>query len=184
MSNNLNCNYCYSCNSCNYCDYCNSCYYCYSCYYCNYCYSCNSCYYCDYCNSCNSCYSCKNLKMTEYNIFCSAKEYNDENSFQQKRYRIFNKQLTEKEYKGITIPKIKLEFDKDLEYSKRYQSARKNARDKLSTKEKQEFLDLPNFCPIIFKDITWIDVADYSIQEMTLESVCKELGRNIKIIKW
>ena len=92
--------------------------------------------------------------MTEYNMFCSAKEYNDDDSFQQKRYRVFNKQLTEKEYKAIVRPTIKLEFDKDLSYSERYQSARKNARSKLSNKEKQVFLDLPHFCPIIFKDIT------------------------------
>jgi hypothetical protein len=115
-------------------------------------------------------------------MFCVAKEYNDDNSFQQKRYRIFNKQLTEKEYRAIIIPEIKLEFDKDLSYSERYQSSWKMARSKLSNKEKQQFLDLPHFNKEIFKDITGIDV-DIEVQEMTVEQICKELGRNIKIVK-
>lgn len=92
--------------------------------------------------------------MTEYNMFCSAKEYNDDDSFQQKRWRIFNKQITEKEYKAIIKPSIKLEFDKDLSYSERYQSAWKVARSKLSNKEKQQFLELPHFNAEIFLDIT------------------------------
>ena len=97
-------NYCYSCYSCNYCNYCYSCYSCYSCYYCYSCYSCNSCNYCNYCYSCNSCYSCyycKNLKMTEHNIFCYSRNYNDEYSFQQKRYRAFNKEVGEDRYYKI-----------------------------------------------------------------------------------
>ena len=49
--------------------------------------------------------------MTEYNLFCYAEEFNDENSFQQKRYRAFNKEITKEEYDKISIPKIKLEFD-------------------------------------------------------------------------
>ena len=121
--------------------------------------------------------------MTEYNMFCSAKEYNDDDSFQQKRYRIFNKQLTKKEYNAIVKPTIKLEFDKDLSYSERYQSARKNAWSKQSNKEKQQFLDLPNFSAEIFLDITGIDVRENDIQEITVEDICKELGRNIKIVK-
>jgi soluble cytochrome b562 len=39
--------------------------------------------------------------MTEYNIFCYSTSYNDENSFQQKRYRAFNKQLTKDRYDEI-----------------------------------------------------------------------------------
>jgi len=39
--------------------------------------------------------------MTEYNIFCYSKEYNDKNSFQQKRYRAFNKEVGEKRYNEI-----------------------------------------------------------------------------------
>jgi hypothetical protein len=95
---NINSNNVINCESC---ESCNSCYYCNSC---KYCYSCNSCYYCYYCESCyscNYCYYCKNLRMTEYNIFCWSKEYNDEMSFQQKRYRAFNQEVGKTRYNEI-----------------------------------------------------------------------------------
>lgn len=60
-----------------------------------------SCTSCNYCYYCYHCYYCKNLKMTEYNLFCYSEKYNDNNSFQQKRYRVFNKQLTEKRYDEV-----------------------------------------------------------------------------------
>jgi len=47
---------------------------------------------------------------------------------------------------------------------------------------RQKFLDLPNFDQEIFKEITGIDV-EAKDEEMTLEQVCKELGRDVKIIK-
>ena len=110
---NTNYDYCYSCDSCNYCNYCN---YCNSCNYCNYCDYCDYCNYCNYCNYCYSCDSCKNLKMTEYNIFCYSKNYNDDSSFQQKRYRAFNKEVGQNRYNQIVTevrnilsnPKLKL----------------------------------------------------------------------------
>ena len=48
--------------------------------------------------------------------------------------------------------------------------------------EKQKFLDLPWFDSSIFKEITGID-TEGKTEEMTLEDLCKELWRNIKIIK-
>ena len=39
--------------------------------------------------------------MTEYNLFCWAKNYNDKDSFQQARYRAFNKEVGEKRYYEI-----------------------------------------------------------------------------------
>ena len=92
--------------------------------------------------------------MTEYNIFCRAKEYNDENSFQQKRYRIFNTEISKEEYQNIVVPKIKLEFDKDLSYDVRYKKARKDSWNKLSNKEKEAFTSLPHFDKNIFFEIT------------------------------
>ena len=72
--------------------------------------------------------------MTEYNYFCSAKKYNDENSFQQKRYRVFNTQITKEEYERI--PKIynKLEFDKNESYTTRFKTAFKKMWNKLDSK--------------------------------------------------
>lgn len=61
----------------------------------------DNCYSCNYSNYSNYCYSCKNLKMTEYNLFCYSKEYNDVNSFQQKRYRAFNKEVGKERYEAI-----------------------------------------------------------------------------------
>ena len=40
--------------------------------------------------------------MTEYNLFCYSEEYNNENSFQQERYRVFNKVVCEKRYHEIS----------------------------------------------------------------------------------
>ena len=98
-SKNLeNCNFCYYCNSCDFCDYC---------------YSCNS------CDSCYSCYYSKNLKMTEYNTFCYSKSYNDENSFQQKRYRVFNTEVGKDRYYELLnkikeiLSGLKLELNKN-----------------------------------------------------------------------
>ncbi len=39
--------------------------------------------------------------MTENNIFCFSKFFNDKDSFQQKKYRAFNKELTEKRYNEV-----------------------------------------------------------------------------------
>jgi hypothetical protein len=44
--------------------------------------------------------------MTEYNLFCYSKNYNDENSFQQDRYRAFNTKVDEKIYRS-TLSKCK-----------------------------------------------------------------------------
>ena len=41
--------------------------------------------------------------MTEYNIFCYSKNYNDENSFQQKRYRAFNIEVGKERYNEILV---------------------------------------------------------------------------------
>jgi hypothetical protein len=39
--------------------------------------------------------------MTEYNTFCYSENYDDENSFQQPKYRVFNKEVGEERYKEI-----------------------------------------------------------------------------------
>jgi hypothetical protein len=40
--------------------------------------------------------------MTESNLFCYSTSYNDDDSFQQKRFRIFNKQVAESRYREVT----------------------------------------------------------------------------------
>ena len=39
--------------------------------------------------------------MTECNLWCYSKEFNDSNSFQQKRYRAFNKEVGKERYEAI-----------------------------------------------------------------------------------
>ena len=51
--------------------------------------------------------------MTEYNVFCFAKNYNDDDSFQQERYRAFNKVVGEKRYKEI-LKEIREIFGSDF----------------------------------------------------------------------
>ena len=161
------CNFCDSCNSCNFCNYCNSC---------NFCDSCNSCNFCNYCNF------CKNLRMTEHNLFCWSEKYNDDNSFQQKRWRVFNKQVTEQEYRRIKIPKHKLEFDRTESVATRFKTAFKKMRSTLTKEQKQEYYDIPHFDWKWFTYITWVEKED-DVTEMTLADVCIALGKNIKIIK-
>lgn len=48
--------------------------------------------------------------------------------------------------------------------------------------EKNKFLTLPWFDSEIFKEITWIDTNE-TIEELTLEEICKRLGKTVKIVK-
>ena len=83
--------------------------------------------------------------MTEYNLFCWSKKYDDKDSFQQPRWRVFNTQITEDEYKKIKIPYHKLEFDKNEHYDTRFQTAFKKMRVALTKQQKQEYFDIPHF---------------------------------------
>ena len=120
--------------------------------------------------------------MTEYNLFCYAEKYNDEDSFQQPRRRVFNKQITQEEYKKIEIPTCKLEFDSNENYKTRYKTAFKKMRTTLTPEQKQEYFDIPHFNREIFTKITGVE-QESEIEEMTVEQVCKALGKNIKIVK-
>jgi hypothetical protein len=57
--------------------------------------------------------------MTEYNIFCCSENYNDKSSFQQPRYRVFNKEVGKERYKEIKekinqiLSGLKLELNKN-----------------------------------------------------------------------
>ena len=58
--------------------------------------------------------------MTEKNIFCWSKNYNDSHSFQQKRYRAFNKEVGEKRYNEISSKVRNVLKDNKHEYLSRY----------------------------------------------------------------
>ena len=52
--------------------------------------------------------------MTEYNIFCYSKSYNDENSFQQERYRAFNEVVGKDRYNEISSKVCKILGSKNI----------------------------------------------------------------------
>ena len=118
--------------------------------------------------------------MTEYNYFCWANEYNDKDSFQQKRYRVFNKEVSKEEYNEIEKIYHELKFDSNESFNTRYATAFKRMWDKLDSKQKQRYFDIPHFNWDGFTFITGIEPEE---EEMTLKEVCKELGRDIKITK-
>ena len=120
--------------------------------------------------------------MTEYNYFCWTEKFNDENSFQQKRYRVFNTEITKEEYDKIKKIYHKLEFDKDELYYTRYKTAFKKMWYKLNKEERQEYYDIPHFDEKGFEFITGIK-KEKETEELTLKQVIEELGREIKIIK-
>jgi len=52
-----------------------------------------------------------------------------------------------------------------------------------SDRDKELLLALPNFDADVFLEITGVDVCVEASEEMTVEQICAELGRNIKIVK-
>jgi len=108
--------------------------------------------------------------MTEYNYFCWSENFNDKNSFQQTRYRVFNVEVWEEEYNKIKKINHKLEFDNNESYETRFQTAFKKMWDWLSKEERQEYLDIPHFNAEWFKFITWIDIDKEQVKrKITLE---------------
>ena len=107
--------------------------------------------------------------MTEYNYFCWAEEYNDDNSFQQKRYRVFNVEVGEEEYDNIKKIYHNLELDPNESFETRFQTAFKKMWDKLSEAEKQEYFDIPHFSWKGFTFITGIEKEE--TRELTKEEI-------------
>ena len=95
--------------------------------------------------------------MTEYNYFCWSKKYGDENSFQQKRYRIFNVEVTEEEYEKVNKISHKLTFDPHESHKTRFHTAFKNMWHTLTQEQKQEYYDIPHFNWEGFTFITGIE---------------------------
>lgn len=121
--------------------------------------------------------------MTEYNIFCYSEKFNDENSFQQKRYRAFNKEVGKDRYYEIKslVNEILKDFKSDLKNNYWKTEWLKVTKDQwkklLSIPEAKDFKAGFEFIA------GGIEINIDEAEEMTLEAVCKELGREIKIIK-
>ena len=122
--------------------------------------------------------------MTENNLFCWAENYNDENSFQQLRYRAFNKEVEQERYYEIlseiqeVLKDLKLELNKST-WSKEWKQVTQEQWNKI--------LAIPEADKKIIEKIIGfeieIDDVEKEVEELTLEQVCKELGRDVKIIK-
>jgi len=149
---------------------------CSSCKNCSSCSSCSSCKNSSYCDYCHYCSSCKNLKMTEYNYFCWSENYGDENSFQQKRYRVFNVEITKEEY--TKLPKLihRLDLDEDESDETRFQTAFKKLWASLTETEKQKYYDIPHFNWEGFTFITGVEKEARDLEEEArLETISTEL---------
>jgi len=83
--------------------------------------------------------------MTEYNYFCWAERYKDENSVQQNSYRIFNTQVTKVEYEKVKKISHPMPLNSDESYETRYATAFKKMWDTLTKDQKQEYYDIPHF---------------------------------------
>ena len=64
-----------------------------------------------------------------------------------------------------------------------YKEAFKRSWDNADKDDRMRITELPNFDANKFKEISGIDVYADDVEEMTMEEICKALGRNIKIKK-
>lgn len=115
--------------------------------------------------------------MTEYNYFCWSEEYNDENSFQQKRFRVFNTEVSKEEYDKIKKIYHKIELNPDDDYTVRFKNGFRKMWNTLSKEGKQEYLDIPHFNMKWFTFITGITEDD--IKELKTESLS---GKEVEVI--
>ena len=146
------------------------------CSYCSYCSSCYSCY------SCSSCYSSKNLRMSEYMLFCLGDEDDrQKGEGYQKSYRIFNQDVPKDEWNkinsnlSIKLPLTKWTDKEDMTKEEKdnnsvweeiggylkvlsYEDAWKLWWDNASQKEKNVILDIKYFDKTLFFEITGIGV--------------------------
>ena len=117
--------------------------------------------------------------MTEYNLFCWAEEYNDEDSFQQKRYRTFNTEVGEKRYFEILSEIREILKDLKLELNKNSWSEEWK---KVTQEQWNKILSIPEADKDIIEKIVGFKIKGLNErEEMNVSEICKELGREIKI---
>ena len=138
-------------------------------------------------------------------LFCLGEgKYESKGKGYQKNNNVFNVQITSEEYNKISIPRIKLPLtkwieekemnDKEKENNENYKylggylrvnSYKDSWKEFWSTAEesvKKQFKEIPHFNSEIFEEITGINIEE-KVEELTMEEVCKLLGKNIKIKK-
>jgi len=91
---------------------------------------------------------------------------------------IYKEHMTDKEKKSVDGWSERGGYLKTLDYKEAWAKAWSEA----SEKQKNWYKNLPNFDADIFEEITGIKVKE-EVEEMTMEDVCKALGKTIKIKK-
>ncbi len=77
--------------------------------------------------------------MTEYNTFCYPEKYNDENSFQQPRYRVFNTKVEKERYFLLLEEITEILKDFKLELNK---NSWEKEWEKVSTEQWKQLMEL------------------------------------------
>lgn len=143
--------------------------------------------------------------MSEKMIFCIGEGQHESKGIgYQKNNMVFNVQVTPEEFDKISVPLIKLPItqwieEKDMSKEEKennrnyeslggylktisYKDAWKEVWSELDNEIKDKFKAIPHFNSNIFEQITGIKI-DKEVEELTLEEVCKQLGKTVKIIK-
>ena len=114
--------------------------------------------------------------MTEYNIFCWAEEYNDKNSFQQKGYRAFNKEVGEERYSEILSEVRKILKDLKLELNENSWSEEWK---KVTTEQWEKILAIPEADKKIIENIIGFKIGTETFKSGETIEICKN-GKKIK----
>ena len=175
------CNACGSCDSCSACDACNSCNSCYACYSCYSCGYCNACGYCNSCDSCSSCVYCKNLRLTEFNLFCYSTTLNGEQSCQQDRYRAFNKVVGMKRYEEIQAAVTDIIGHKAMELSEYWkQVTPEQWGELLAIPEARDFKDGFEYISGVKIELPKTECNPLLVKADELEAMAKQLRDAVK----
>ena len=72
---------------------------------------------------------------------------------------------------------------KEYEYKKAFQKSYNKLSKEEKAKQTELLKELPNFDEDVFFEISGIDINDNEVEEMTMQQLINELGREIKIVK-
>lgn len=115
--------------------------------------------------------------MTEYNLFCYAEDVNKD-GFQQLRYRVWNKEISEDRYFEVRSKVKDILKDLKLELNGNYWSEEWK---KVTKEQWLELSKIPEFDKEITEKIIGFKLEEP--KEMTVTEISEKLGYEIKIIK-
>lgn len=114
-------------------------------------------------------------------IFClDDGKYESKGEGYQKNCRAFNLDVSEKRYKEILKEVKEILKDFKLELSK---NSWADEWRKVSKEQWLKLSQIPEFDKEVVEGIIGFELDLNKVEEMTIEQVCKELGRDIKIVK-